>query len=97
MGDQATDFNVNFGSGNRQAATLTGNADITLLTSDLSGAANFTLALDGNFTYAFSSDAVLAQGGVVSNTIASDDEEIIGLYFTDRDSKFRIIPSTNFE
>jgi hypothetical protein len=97
LGTFATDFSVNFGNRNRQHATLTGNADITLLTSDLTGAANYTLSVDGNFTYTFNSDVVIAPDGVVSHTIASDVEHICGLYYTDRDSKFRLVVSTNFE
>lgn len=97
LGDQATDFSVNFGNGNRQAATLTGNADITLLTSDLT-CGNYTLVIDGDgFTYTFDCDAVKAPGGTVSFTVGSDtgEEDIIGLYYTDRDSDFRMVVSTN--
>ncbi|CAN8140040.1 hypothetical protein THIOSC15_2010001 [uncultured Thiomicrorhabdus sp.] len=98
LGSFATDFSVNFGDGNRQHATLTGNADITLLTSDLSGAGNFSLTVDGVFTYAFDSDAVIAPSGTVSFTVDSDSvEDVVGFYYTDRDSKFRIVDTQDFQ
>jgi hypothetical protein len=95
LGTKATDFSVNFGDGNRQHATLSGSADITLLTSDLT-CGNFTLALDGGQVWSLDSDVVLFPSGTAP-TPSTDGEDILGFYFTDRDSKFRLAITQDFE
>jgi len=95
LGDKATDFSVNFGNGNRQFANLTGIADITLLTSDLT-CGNFLLRLTGGLSWSLDSDAVLYAGGT-SPTPSTDGEDLLAFYFTDADSKFRLVASQDFE
>jgi len=95
LGDKATDFSVNFGNGNRQFANLTGIADITLLTSDLT-CGNFLLRLTGGLSWSLDSDAVLYAGGTAP-TPSTDGEDLLAFYFTDADSKFRLVASQDFE
>lgn len=98
LGSHATDFSVNFGNGNRQAATLTGHADITLLTSDLT-CGNYTLRLTldtDSLTYAFDTDAVKLVGGTAPS--ASSDggaEDICGFYYSG--VKFYLVKTGNFK
>ena len=99
LGTKSTDFSVNFGDGNRQAVTLDGNADITLLTSDLT-CGNHTLRIiqdgTGDRFWTFDSDAVEFTNKGTAPTPSSDAnaEDICGLYYSG--TKFYLVPSLDF-